>query len=120
MAPGRSEREGSEELEIAYRSDKTGVWSNRDQSSVSERARNRDETALSLSSRRMVQCLRERGGEATLIRLAADVAIREYGTTPSPERIQQVYSRLYNDQLQQLLAAGVVSYSEEDGTVSLQ
>jgi len=68
---------------------------------------------------RVVSCLDEPGGERTLVRLARDIARRETDSTPSPARICREYDRLYHDQLQRLVAAEIVEYSECDGTVRL-
>jgi hypothetical protein len=51
--------------------------------------------------------------------LARDVAARRDGRPPTPARIRDTYRRLHDGQLGQLCAAGLVEYSEEDGTVRL-
>ena len=81
-----------------------------------------DRDAESTSDRRAVclAVLRDAAGAVSLPELAKRVAAREAPhTDASVQRIRQTYLSLYHDHVEQLSAAGLVRYREEDGTVEL-
>lgn len=82
-------------------------------------ATDRQPDTLSPTARFVLASLRQWGGSRSLTRLAHDVVTYRYGSTPLPERVQRAYLGLYHVQLRQLIAAGLVEYSEQDGTVSI-
>ena len=74
---------------------------------------------LSPSARFVLACLRQCGGRQSVVRLARDLARQREGPSPSSARVRETYRRLRQTHLGQLTAAGLVEYSEEDGTVRL-
>jgi hypothetical protein len=76
-----------------------------------------DGTDRQRTARLALASLREHGGERTLIRLARDVATRRNSGRPTPAEVRAEYRRLHREGLWRLVAAGVVSYSDRDGTV---
>lgn len=92
-------------------------------STVSQAGRRRSSVALSdeplpYATRAVLACLRDHGGERSAVRLARDVASRTT-RTPAAAEIRRAYRDLHADHLQRLVDAGLVEYSEEDGTVRL-
>lgn len=66
----------------------------------------------------MLDCLERHGGTRSLVRLAHDIATHDSGNAPSSAHVRRVYSELYDHHLLKLVAAGLVEYSRQDGSVS--
>lgn len=78
-----------------------------------------EEVGAASTAHQVLRCLRDRDGKGTLVRLAQDIAARRVRGAPAPTEIRRVYAELYHDHLERLIEAGLVEYSDRDGTVRL-
>jgi hypothetical protein len=78
--------------------------------------------ALSAHHRTVLACLRARGGRATVVQLAREVAASRQDRSPaavSPAATRRAYRNLVRYELDDLTRQGLVEVCEQTGTVQL-
>lgn len=74
---------------------------------------------LDKRERDLLRAITENGGKCGLVRIAQRLARFETTEEPQPAHIRQLYTSLYHNEIQTLVDAGIVTYSDEQGEVQL-